>query len=55
MKVEIVSEKGGVCKLKNPFQASPYKVKYSWNGTLKSEKDILTIDFPKNGKVVMTN
>ena len=55
VKVEIVSEKGGVCKLKNPFQASPYKVKYSWNGTLKSEKDILTIDFPKNGKVVMTN
>jgi alpha-L-fucosidase 2 len=54
-KVEITSEQGGVCKLKNPFGASPYKVKYSWNGTLKSEKDILTIEFPKNGKVILTN
>jgi alpha-L-fucosidase 2 len=54
-KVEIVSERGGICKLKNPFGVSPYKVKYSWNGVLKSEKDILTIEFPKNGKVMMTN
>jgi alpha-L-fucosidase 2 len=54
-KVEIVSERGGICKLKNPFGVSPYKVKYSWNGVLKSEKDILTIEFPKNGKAVMTN
>lgn len=53
-KVEITSEQGGVCQLKNPFGNTPYKVKYSWNGTLKSEKDILTIEFPKNGRIVMT-
>ena len=54
-KVENTSEKGGVCKLKNPFGAKPYKVKYSWNGKIKAEKDILTIEFPKNGKIVMMN
>ena len=54
-KVEIISEKGGVCKLRNPFGTNPYKIKYSWNGTFKSDKDILTIEFPKNGKVVFTN
>ncbi len=53
--VEITSEQGGFCKLKNPFGASPYKVKYSWNGALKSEKDILIIEFPKNGKAILTN
>jgi alpha-L-fucosidase 2 len=54
-KIEIISEMGGVCKLKNPFGSNHYKIKYSWNGALKSEKDILTIEFPKNGKVVMTH
>jgi alpha-L-fucosidase 2 len=53
-KVEIISEKGGVCKLKNPFGANPYKIKYSWNGSMKKDKDILTIEFPKSGKIVMT-
>jgi alpha-L-fucosidase 2 len=53
-KVEIISEKGGICKLKNPFGANPYKTEYSWNGALKSEKDILTIELPKNGKAVMS-
>jgi alpha-L-fucosidase 2 len=54
-KIEIISEMGGVCKLKNPFGSNHYKIKYSWNGALKSEKDILTIEFPKTGKVVMTH
>jgi len=52
--VEIVSEKGGVCKLKNPFGTDSSHAKYSWNGTLKSENDILTIEFPKKGKVELT-
>ena len=55
VKVEITSAQGGVCKLRNPFGDKPYKVKYSWNGTLKSDKGILTIEFPKNGKVVFKN
>ena len=54
VKVEITSEKGGTCKLKNPFGVATYHVKYSWNGTLKTDKDILTIEFPKNGKVVLS-
>jgi alpha-L-fucosidase 2 len=53
-KVEITSEKGGTCKLRNPFGVASYKAKYSWNGTLKADKDILTIVFPKNGKAVLT-
>jgi len=54
-RVEIISEKGGVCQLKNPFGAASSHAKYSWNGTLKSENDILSIEFPRNGKVVLTN
>ncbi len=54
-RVEISSEKGGNCRLKNPFKDTRYQIKYSWNGTLKSENDMLTIDFPKDGKVVLTN
>ena len=53
-KVEIISEKGGVCKLKNPFGTASFHANYSWNGNLNSENDILTIEFPKNGKVVLT-
>ena len=52
--VEIISEKGGPCKLKNPFGDSTYKVKYSWIGSLKSDNDIITIEFPKNGKILLT-
>ena len=54
IRVEIISEKGGVCQLKNPFGAASSHAKYSWNGTLKSENDILMIEFPKNGKVELT-
>ena len=53
-RVEITSEKGGTCKLKNPFRDSAYKVKYTWNGSLKSDNDIITIEFPKNGKVLIS-
>ena len=54
IRVEIISEKEGVCKLKNPFGTAAYHTNYSWNGNLKSENDILSIVFPKNGKVVLT-
>ena len=53
-RVEIISEEGGICKLKNPFGTAPCRAKYSWNGNLKSENDILSIEFPKYGKVVLT-
>ena len=53
-RVEIISEKGGLCKLKNPFGENPYQKKFSWNGSLTADKDIITIDFPKNGKVALT-
>ena len=50
-KVEIISEKGGICKLRNPFGATPYQIKFSWKGTVKTDGEILTIEFPKTGKV----
>ncbi len=50
-RVEIVSEKGGTCKLKNPFGSDRYQLKYSWKGTVKTESGILTIVFPQGGKV----
>ena len=49
--VKIVSEKGGTCKLKNPFGSDLYHIKYSWKGSIKTEGEILEIDFPKNGEV----
>ena len=50
-KVGIISETGGICKLKNPFGTSPYHIKYSWSGSVKTEGEMMTIEFPKNGKV----
>ena len=53
-RVEITSEKGGTCKLKNPFGSNPYSAKFSWNGAVKTENNILTIRFPENGKIILT-
>lgn len=50
-KVEIISEKGGICKLKNPFGAGRYQVKYSWPGSVETDGEMLAIKFPRNGKV----
>ena len=50
-RVEITSEKGGVCKLKNPFGTDKYQVKCSWKGTEKVDGQPLTFDFPPYGKV----
>ena len=50
-KVEITSEKGGTCKLKNPFGTSPYCIKCSWKGTIKAEGEIMIVEFPQNGKI----
>lgn len=49
-RVEIISETGGICKLRNPFGTNPYHLNYSWKGTVKTEGEIITIEFPKNGK-----
>lgn len=49
-RVEIASEKGGICKLKNPFDADKYRLK-SFKGTVKTEGEILIIEFPENSKV----
>ena len=53
-KVEITSEQGGVCKLKNPFATNTYKIKYSWKGSLKTDHEIITIVFPKDGRAILT-
>jgi len=50
-KIEILSEKGGTCKLENPFGANRYRVKYSWNGALKEDGKLLIIEFPRDGKL----
>ncbi len=49
-RVEIASEKGGTCKLKNPFGTDKYRLK-SIKGTVRAEGEILIIEFPENGKV----
>jgi alpha-L-fucosidase 2 len=50
-KVEIISENGGTCKLKNPFGTDHYSSEFSGSGTLKVEGENLIIEFDKDGKV----
>jgi alpha-L-fucosidase 2 len=52
-KIEILSENGGTCMVKSPFGAVKYRAKYSWNGTMKEDGDLLIIEFPRNGKLEM--
>ncbi|HEY5509809.1 MAG TPA: glycoside hydrolase N-terminal domain-containing protein [Prolixibacteraceae bacterium] len=52
--VKIVSEKGGLCRMKNPFGSNPFQTKCSWPGEVKTEGEILMIQFPENGKVELT-
>lgn len=51
--VEIVSEKGGTCQLKNPFGKEVFQVKCSWSDVLVSKGEILSFQFPENGKLVL--
>ncbi len=53
-KVEILSENGGLCRLHNPFDKGQYHVKHHRYEKLYEESDIITVVFPKNGKVVLT-
>lgn len=53
-KVEIVSEKGGTCRLENPFDKNPFRVNYNWDGSIKTDGDILIIEFPHNGKIELS-
>jgi alpha-L-fucosidase 2 len=53
-KVKIISEKGGICRLKNPFGKNPFRVNYNWHGSIKTDGEILTIEFPLNGKIELS-
>ena len=39
-KVAVTSDKGGTCKLKNPFGPDLYQIKYSWEGFNESRGGI---------------
>lgn len=54
-KIEIISENGGLCRMKNPFTNGSFLAKCSWKGEVKTEGENLVIQFPKNGKVVLNN
>ncbi len=53
--VVIVAEKGGVLRLQNPFGKNPFKTKFSWQGKIVTDAEILSIDFPVGGSVILTN
>jgi alpha-L-fucosidase 2 len=53
--VTIRSEKGGVCKLKNPFGKANFIANYSWKGSMGKTNNLLTIEFPKNGVLILTS
>ena len=53
VKVEIVSEKGGVCRFKTPFGENAHSMKFSWKAAARSEDGQLIVEFPVNGKMEM--
>jgi alpha-L-fucosidase 2 len=53
--VTIVAEKGGKMRLLNPFGKDPFKTKFSWQGKIATDGEILSIDFPVGGSVTLTN
>jgi len=53
-KVRIVSEHGGACTLENPFLPGRVHAIYNWNGSMEEKGDKITIDFPKNGVVELS-
>jgi hypothetical protein len=54
-KVEILAEKGGAMRLQNPFGKNPFKTKFSWQGKIVTDGEILSIDFPVGGSAILTN
>ena len=53
-KVEIISEKGGICRIKNPFGKDLCRVKTSWGINKQFNEEIIEITFPENGKMKMS-
>ncbi len=54
VRVEIVSEKGGICRFKTPFGENAHSMKFSWKAAAaQSENGQLIVDFPVNGKMEM--
>lgn len=54
-KVIISSEKGGTCKLFNPFGKEKFYTKFNWKGTISQDGEMLTIQFPENGTLELYN
>jgi len=52
-KVVITSEKGGICKLKNPFMSDEFKVKGDHDQKVNSENDLLIIRLQPKGTVTL--
>ena len=53
VRVEIVSEKGGVCRFKTAFGENAHSMKFSWKAAAQSENGQLIVEFPVNGKMEM--
>ncbi len=51
--VEIIAEKGGTCKLKNPFGKNTCSIKASWEGQMDCNGEVIEINFPVNGKAIL--
>ncbi len=52
-KVEILSLKGGRCALQDPFSRKPFRHQVTGESKISREGDIIIIDFPENGKVIL--
>ena len=55
VKVEIVAEKGGICRFKIPFGENAHSMKFSWKAAAaaREEGGQLIVDFPVNGRMEM--
>ncbi|HBC30251.1 MAG TPA: hypothetical protein DC024_03240 [Clostridiales bacterium] len=52
-RIEIVSEKGGTLKLKNPFGKKPFRSKLNRKGAIRQDGEFIIIEFPAMKRVTL--
>ena len=52
-RIEIVSEKGGTFKMRNPFRKIVCRSNLSWKGVVEQDEEYIVIEFPSKNKAIL--
>ena len=52
-KIEIISEKGGTFKMRNPFRKIVCRSNLSWKGVVEQDEEYIVIEFPSKNKAIL--